>query len=55
MRTPPAGLFEAVPVSDRVNKVANMGPDLLRRIEPAAASAEPRKDERPGRGQLELF
>lgn len=55
MRTPPAGLFEAVPVSYRVNKVANMGPDLLRRIEPAAASAEPRKDERRGGGQLDLF
>ena len=54
MGTPPAGLFEAVPVSDRVNDVANAGPDLQCRIEPAAASPEDRK-EKPGSGQLELF
>ena len=54
MRDAPAGLFEAIPVSGRVNKVTNMGPDLQQRIEPVAA--EPvRKAEPGGPGQLELF
>ena len=33
MRTPDEGLFEAIPVSDKVNKVANTGPDLQERVE----------------------
>jgi len=53
MRPSPAGLFEAVPVSDRVNKVTNMGPDLQRRTEPAEGAS--RKEEPGGAGQLELF
>ncbi|MGG7518882.1 SOS response-associated peptidase [Allorhizobium undicola] len=28
LRPPPDELFEAIPVSDRINKVANMGPDV---------------------------
>lgn len=31
--------FEAIPVSDRVNKVANAGPELQEKVEPAAAPA----------------
>jgi putative SOS response-associated peptidase YedK len=53
MRSPAAGLFEAVPVSDRVNKVTNMGADLLRRTEPAEGAS--RKGEPGSTGQLELF
>ncbi|HEX8046346.1 SOS response-associated peptidase [Rhizobium sp.] len=46
--------FEAIPVSDRVNKVANMGPDLQ---EPVAIEApvKPPKKPDPGDGQLNLF
>ena len=53
MRSPAAGLFEAVPVSDRVNKVTNMGADLLRRTQPAEGAS--RKGEPRSTGQLELF
>ncbi len=35
------GFFEAIPVSDRVNKVANMGPDLLERVEERLDAAPP--------------
>lgn len=31
------GFFEAIPVSDKVNKVANTSPDIQERIEPVAA------------------
>ena len=51
-RTPEEGLFEAIPVSDRVNKVANTGPELQERVEPApriAAGAASHV------GQLTLF
>ena len=46
--------FEAVPVSDRVNKVANVGPDLQERVErreEARSAPKPRDDG----GQLDLF
>jgi len=46
--------FEAIPVSDRVNKVANMGPDLQDRVVPEplpAPPAKPAKDD----SQLSLF
>jgi putative SOS response-associated peptidase YedK len=57
MRSPPAGLFEAVPVSERVNKVANMGPDLQLRVEPPAVAPGAGQEPRAGGagGQLELF
>lgn len=35
------GFFEAIPVSDRVNKVANMGPDILEPVEEAPEEAAP--------------
>ncbi|WP_336065651.1 SOS response-associated peptidase [Nitratireductor rhodophyticola] len=48
------GFFEAVPVSDRVNKVANAGPDLQERVERREAKDI---DPKPGddSGQLDLF
>ncbi|GHD06860.1 DUF159 family protein [Tianweitania populi] len=48
--------FEAIPVSDRVNKVANLGPDLIERVEAPAAVPKPKvlkKGEEPD--QLRLF
>lgn len=50
LAAPPEGFFEAVPVSDRVNKVANMGPDL---IEPVVPAVEPLpRTEPPAQGSL---
>lgn len=46
------GFFEAIPVSDLVNKVANSGPALQEPVEVAAAEAAP---ERREGGQLSLF
>jgi putative SOS response-associated peptidase YedK len=54
-RTPEEGLFEAVPVSDRVNKVANTGPELQERVEPAPGVAAARKQEPGANRQLMLF
>lgn len=46
--------FEAIPVSDKVNKVANMGPDLQ---EPVEVSSEPTAEpkEKPDDEQMSLF
>jgi len=56
MRPPEAGLFEAIPVSDKVNKVANTGPDLQERVEPAADLSGQRAADKPSQaGQLTLF
>jgi putative SOS response-associated peptidase YedK len=52
-RPAPEGTFEAIPVSDRVNSVANTGPDLHERVEPAA-DPEPAQARRQS-GQLSLF
>ncbi len=43
--SPEQGMFEAIPVSDRVNKVANTGPDIQHRVESALAGdkAPPKK------------
>ncbi|HEY0125231.1 MAG TPA: SOS response-associated peptidase [Rhizobium sp.] len=46
--------FEAIPVSDRVNKVANMGPDLQEPVTIEAPAKPPKKPD-PGDGQLNLF
>lgn len=46
------GFFEAIPVSDLVNKVANSGPALQEPVEVAAVEAPP--ESRKG-GQLSLF
>jgi putative SOS response-associated peptidase YedK len=56
MRPVEAGFFEAVPVSDLVNKVANTGPELQRRTEPAeTAPREPAKKAPAQADQLTLF
>ncbi|MCO5730808.1 SOS response-associated peptidase [Rhizobium sp. SSA_523] len=56
MRPAPDDLLEAVPVSDRVNSVANMGPDLQLAVvpenPPSRQEAAAGKDEA---GQLSLF
>jgi len=53
MRPAAEGFFEAIPVSDKVNKVANSSPDLQQRVEPAAPGPE---KQMPGNaGQLTLF
>jgi putative SOS response-associated peptidase YedK len=55
MHPPEEGFFEAIPVSDKVNKVANTGPDLQERTEivhvPKATEAQKPKQA----GQLTLF
>ena len=53
------GFFEAIPVSDRVNKVANMGPEILERVEETVHAAPPQKRNKgadaPPSDQLSLF
>ena len=46
--------FEAIPVSDRVNKVANMGPDLQDPVPLEKAPKLPQKKS-PDSGQLSFF
>ncbi|MBX9456315.1 MAG: SOS response-associated peptidase [Rhizobium sp.] len=59
MVSPQPDLFEAIPVSDLVNKVANTGPDLLVPVTPTAPPVAPpssRKVAGTGdAGQLDLF
>jgi putative SOS response-associated peptidase YedK len=47
-RPAPVELMEAIPISDRVNKVANSGPDILEPVEPAeeqpAGARQPDED-----------
>ncbi|MDM9629176.1 SOS response-associated peptidase [Rhizobium sp. S152] len=45
--------FEAIPVSDRVNKVANMGPDLQDAVE--VEKPLPVEKKKPDDGQLSFF
>ncbi len=54
MRPAPERFFEAIPVSDKVNRVANTGPDLLERVErePPKKPEKPRSD---GGGQLSFL
>ena len=51
--------FDAIPVSDRVNKVANAGPELQEEVVPAggdgAGPREQQKDAPAGGAQLSLF
>jgi putative SOS response-associated peptidase YedK len=57
LRPADPGYFEAVPISDKVNKVSNIGPDLLERVEPAAVTNdEPKAKQKAARGgQMSLF
>ncbi|MBS9719956.1 SOS response-associated peptidase [Tianweitania sp. BSSL-BM11] len=48
--------FEAIPVSDRVNKVANLGPDLIERVEDPVVAPQPKpKKKNEDQDQLRLF
>jgi putative SOS response-associated peptidase YedK len=40
MVTPPEDLFEAIPVSDLVNKVSNTGPEIQLQVNPAESVAQ---------------
>ncbi|QKV18454.1 SOS response-associated peptidase [Oricola thermophila] len=57
----PDGFFEAIPVSDKVNKVSNTTPDIQERVEPkdfAAAAGSDRSGKSkspPDGGQMKLF
>lgn len=51
MRPPEPDLFEAIPVSDRVNKADNTGPELQERVEPSPAEPLPPREDR----QMSLF
>lgn len=53
MRPAQPGFFEAVPVSDLVNKVDNTGPELQQRVEPSPAPVE--KKSAPAPAQMSLF
>ena len=57
MVSPQADLFEAIPVSDLVNKVANTGPELLLPVAEVQAAPRPVPKKAAGEGgsQLDLF
>lgn len=59
LRPADEGLFEAIPVSERVNKVANVGPEIQDRVDPVAQSTAPRKSGRAAKvvtdDQMSLF
>jgi putative SOS response-associated peptidase YedK len=47
--------FEAIPISDRVNKVANAGPDIQAPVVPVPPETAPDAKEDPPADQLSLF
>lgn len=55
----PEDYFEAIPVSTKVNKVANSGPDVQQRVEIEDEKPTPKKDDPPpekgGGGQMSLL
>lgn len=57
MRPAEPGFFEAIPISDKVNKVANTGPDIQAPVVEAGAPepAPPRKKAAKADSQLKLF
>lgn len=55
MRPVQEDFFEALPVSDLVNKVSNMGPDLQKPVAVAMPEEEPPKKAKPGSSQMSLF
>ncbi|WP_394891021.1 SOS response-associated peptidase [Mesorhizobium sp. AaZ16] len=55
MRPEQPDFFETIPVSDLVNKVANTGPDLQRRVEPTATAPREPAKKAPAADQLTLF
>jgi putative SOS response-associated peptidase YedK len=58
LRPAEQGFFEAIPVSDLVNKVANTGPEIQDRIDPALIQETPKpepKKKPPSDDQMSLF
>jgi putative SOS response-associated peptidase YedK len=58
MVSPQPDLFEAIPVSDLVNKVASTGPELLERVAEVVPEPRPlpkKASGKEGGGQLDLF
>lgn len=55
MKTSDEDMFEVIPVSDLVNKVANMGPELQDRVEIVRLPKAPPKKTPPESGQMSLF
>lgn len=55
LRPADPGFFEAVPVSDKVNKFANTGPEIQERVEPMVAAEKPIKAAETRPDQLTLF
>lgn len=47
--------FEAIPVSDKVNKVDNMGPEVQDPVDPEQQPAPPEPRKPPASTQMELF
>ena len=54
MRPADEDFFEAIPVSDLVNKVANTGPELQAPVVPEAKKPKPAPDQ-SGDEQMSLF
>ncbi len=52
---PAQGVFEAIPVADLVNKVANFGPEIQDRVEPKTFKAAPKSTKDDDYGQTSLF
>ncbi len=55
MRPAQEDFFEALPVSDLVNKVSNMGPDLQKPVAVAIPEEKPPKGEKPDTAQMSFF
>ena len=55
LRTPDDDYFEAVPVSNAVNKVGNQGPELIERVERASAVPHTEASRTPPDTQGDLF
>ncbi len=47
--------FEAIPVSDKVNKFSNTGPEIQDRVEPKAEAPNPASEEPAAPKQMKLF
>lgn len=55
LAAPPRDFFEAIPVSDLVNKVANTGPEIQAPVSLQASAAPKANDAASSNGQLDLF
>ena len=55
LKPAPDDFFEAIPVSDRVNKVSHTGADLITPVERAVPEPETKPDRKPDNGQLSFF